>query len=115
MINCFSFPSVPTTSRLLKSLISESFVYLESPYTRYRIEIADSPIGVVTRLDNFINDFSKHLDELRQSIKDCEQFVTTALNELAKKDMYASKIENLENRLNELDKILGVNKNETTN
>lgn len=91
------------------------FVYLESPYTRYRIEIADSPIGVVTRLDNFINDFSKHLDELRQSIKDCEQFVFTALNELAKKDTYASKIEDLENRLNELDKILGVNKNETTN
>ena len=75
----------------------------------------DSALGVTTRLDNFINDFAKHLDELKQTIDDCDKFVSTALKELIKEDTYASRIEDLESRLVELDKILGVNKNETTN
>ena len=90
------------------------FIYLESPYFRYRIEIADSALGVTTRLDNFVNDFAKHLADLNKSINDCDKFINSALKELMKKDTYASKIKELENKLEDLDILLGVNKNETT-
>jgi len=92
------------------------YIYLLTPLNhRYRIEIGDSALGIATRLDNFINDFINRIEDTKEKIKECDKFIESATKELNKRDIYAKKIKDLESLLEQLDKQLGVNKNETIN
>ena len=90
------------------------FIYLERK-NKYRLDIADSEVGIATRLDNFINDFIKRLTACENKINDTKLFIKQGKEELNKKEDYTSRINKLQKRLQELDKKLGVKNNEATN
>ena len=90
------------------------FIYLERK-NKYRLDIADSEVGIATRLDNFVNDFIKRLTACENKINDTKLFIKQGKEELNKKEDYTSRINKLQKRLQELDKKLGVKNNETTN
>ena len=62
------------------------------------------------RIDNFLDDLDKHLEKLLKTITDLEQKAVDAKAELAKKDDYSDKIEKVKQRLETIDKKLGVKK-----
>ncbi len=92
----------------------KKFIYLERK-NKYRLDIADSDVGISIRLDNFVNDFIKRVNAAENKIKESELFIKEGKEELSKKEDYTSRIDALEIKLKELDKKLGVKKDETTN
>lgn len=90
------------------------YIYLERK-NKYRLDIADSDLGIATRLDNFINDFIKRVNACENKINDAKLFIKQGKEELNKKEDYTSRINHLQKRLQDLDKKLGVKNNETTN
>ena len=90
------------------------FIYLIRK-NKYRLDIADSDLGISIRLDNFISDFLKRLTALENKIKDTKVFIKEGKEELSKKEDYTSRIDKLFVKLEEIDKKLGVKKDETTN
>ena len=90
------------------------FIYLERK-NRYRLDVADSNVGIAIRLDNFISDFIKRVTAIESRINETELFIKEGKEELSKSEDYTKRIEKLKKKLEALDKKLGVNKDETTN
>lgn len=103
----FKIITVPMTD-------DKKYVYLERK-NRYRLDVADSKVGIAIRFDNFINDFVKRVTAIKNRIKETKLFIKEAKDELSKSEDYTSTIEKLKKKLEKIDKKLGVNKDETTN
>ena len=95
-------------------LDDKKFIYLERK-NRYRLDVADSKVGIGIRLDNFVNDFIKRVNAVENSIKETKAFIKTGKEELSKSEDYTKRLNILYKRLEIIDKKLGVNKDETTN
>lgn len=77
---------------------------------RYRVDLSDKEMGVLVRIDNYldrmderVNRLSRELDILRQELRETE-------TSLAAADSYADMIDECEARLDEIDKELGISK-----
>lgn len=85
------------------------FVWLEKN-GRYYVELGDTEIGGIVRIDNFLEKLSEHLAKLGETYTNlCDRQAAVKL-ELTKKEDYADGIEQLKVRLAKIDKKLGVDK-----
>ena len=86
----------------------------ESPYVwligngRYPLELSSSEFGNLIRIDNFLNGFDKHVTKLESGLDFLEGRKEYIENALSEPDTLSDKIEQLQNKLNRIDKELGV-------
>lgn len=86
------------------------FVYIENN-GRYRIELGLAKTGILTRIDNFMDNFEKHLAKMGDNLEKLKKRKIDIAQELSKDESYFDKIQSLKDRIEEIDKRLGV-KNE---
>ncbi|MBO5439440.1 MAG: DEAD/DEAH box helicase family protein [Clostridia bacterium] len=88
----------------------------EEPYIwlvgsgRYVIELGDSKLGYLKRIDNFLDSFTKHISRLKDGLellKAREEYIESTLSE---PDIYSDRIEELKAKIEKIDEALGVNK-----
>ena len=88
-----------------------AYLYVEGA-SKYRVDVGSSEIGILIRLDNFL----ERLEKLRDDYFSAKVKLLTKqqdiIDELAKDNPYASAIEELKEELEKTDKLLGVNKDE---
>lgn len=77
---------------------------------RYYVELGDSEIGCLIRLDNAIEGLPTHLQKLEQNLVEMEQRRIALQAELQKKEDFADRIAACKEKLAKLDKKLGVQK-----
>lgn len=85
----------------------EPFIWLERSH-RYYVELGESKLGYLIRIDNFLDSFTKHLYKIKnglEALKSRQEHIENTLNE---PDLYSDKIEELKNKIEEIDKKLGV-------
>lgn len=87
------------------------FIWLKGE-GKYYIELGDTKIGGLIRIDNFLDNFGRHLEKLKENLGVFEERRKLIRKELDKNENYAGKIEECVNRIKNLDKELGVDKNE---
>ena len=78
---------------------------------KYFLEIGDSELGNLVRIDNFLDNFKKHIQKLQAGLDALvgrKEYIENALNQ---PDPYADRIEELQIKLDKIDRKLGV-KNE---
>jgi hypothetical protein len=85
------------------------FVWLQKN-GRYYIELADTELGMLVRIDNYLDKLEDHLEKMQTSLSDMYARQSATQAELAQKENYTDKIEEIKTRLERLDKKLGVNK-----
>ncbi len=78
---------------------------------KYFLEIGDSEVGNLLRVDNFLDNFKSHLQMLKKGLDALIGRKEYIENALSQPDPYADKIEELQIKLDKIDKKLGV-KNE---
>ena len=83
------------------------YIYLQRS-GRYYVEIGDTDIGVLVRLDNFIDGFDKHQENMENKLNEIKAKQKDLQEELAKNVDYDSIIDSLKSKINEIDKELGV-------
>ena len=88
-----------------------AYLYVEGNY-KYRVDVGSSEIGVLIRLDNFLERLEKLRDDYFDAKLTLLKKQQDIIDELAKDNPYASVIEELEEELERTDKLLGVNINE---
>lgn len=83
------------------------FVYIENN-GRGRIEIRLAKNGILTRIDNYIDNFEKRLETFENNLKNLQKCRQDIAEELSKHKNYSDKIRILKDRIREIDKKLGV-------
>lgn len=83
------------------------FVYIENN-GRYRIELGLAKRGILTRIDNYIDSFEKHLEIFENTLKNLQKRQQDIEEELSKNVNHSDKIQILKNRIREIDMELGV-------
>lgn len=83
------------------------FVWLQNN-GRYYVELGDTEIGALIRIDNFLNNLSTHLEKLKEGYEQLLVREAAIKAELCKKEDYDSVIEKLKNSLQKIDMELGV-------
>ncbi len=88
----------------------------EKPYIflkrhgKYYLELGDAEVGMLIRIDNFLQNLPAHLDKLEAELSKLEQREVQIREELGKEESYTDKIEAYRKKLAALDKKLGVDK-----
>ena len=88
----------------------------EKPYVwlqrrgRYYVELGDSEVGCLIRLDNALEGLPDHLAKLEKNLLEMEQREAALGAELQKKEDFTDRIAQCKEKLAKLDKKLGVNK-----
>ena len=85
------------------------FVYLERN-GRHIIEMGDSEVGIMIRLDNFLDGFKKLIKKYETELDELTLREKHIVKELNKKDSYSKDIIRLQEELENIDKRLGVNR-----
>ena len=86
----------------------------EKPYVwlkrngRYYVELGDTNTGNLIRIDNFLNDLQTHLDKLKKGFAKLQEREYQLKDELKKNESFSDEIENCRQKLEMLDKKLGV-------
>ena len=75
---------------------------------KYRIDIKESDIGIVARMDNFIDGFDKYIEEIDEWIKKDKDFIENGNETLLEDDPYIKQINDLTIKLVKINKKLGV-------
>lgn len=88
-------------------MAEKPFVWVQN-YGRYYVEMGDTELGMLVRIDNFLDKLEDHLEKQRNSVSLMYSRMEAIKIELAKKEDYADKIEKTQLRLKKLDKKLGV-------
>lgn len=83
------------------------FVYIENN-GRYRIELGLAKNGILTRIDNYIDNFEQHLETFENNLKNLQKRRQDIAEELSKHKNYSDKIQILKDRIREIDRELGV-------
>lgn len=78
----------------------------------YFVEMKDTEVGMLIRLDNFLESFDKTIEKEEINLSKLVQRQNDLKVELAKEEDYSSLIVNLQTQLNEIDIKLGVNYND---
>ena len=79
---------------------------------KYYVELGDTEVGNLIRIENYMDDLPGHLGKLRTGLVDMEKRKKEIQMELANKESYADEIEECKISLEKIDKELGVTKNE---
>ena len=95
---------------LPKNMILEKPYIVLQNHGRYSIELANSELGYLTRLDNFLENLENHYIRLCERLEDLINDEKQTKEEISKLKFYGEEIEQLEEKLKELDKKLGVDK-----
>ena len=90
-------------------LVEKLFIWLQN-HGKYYVELGNTEVGSLIRIDNFLDNFEKHLNKLEEGLCNLETRETFLKAELSKKEGYSDKIDKLKEKLEKLDKELGVNK-----
>ena len=77
---------------------------------RYYVELGDSEVGYLIRLDNILEGLPAHLEKLEQNLQDMAHREVELQAELQKKEDYSDQITACKEKLAILDKELGVGK-----
>ncbi|MBE6727286.1 MAG: hypothetical protein E7562_01415 [Ruminococcaceae bacterium] len=85
------------------------FVWLQKN-SRYYVELGDTEIGGLIRIDNFLDSLPEHISKLKNGYTELCNKQLAIKAELSKKENYTDKIEEMKQRLEKLDKKLGVDK-----
>ena len=83
------------------------FVWLQRA-GRYYVELGDTEVGGLIRIDNFLDDLDAPLEKLCKGLSDLREKDARIRAELERGESYAEKIEALKDQLERLDKKLGV-------
>ena len=89
---------------------------LEKPYVwlsrqgKYYVELGDTEIGNLVRIDNFLDTLDNHLEKLKIGLSKLTEKDIELKAELAKDENYSEQIEKYSAEVEKLDKKLGVNK-----
>lgn len=88
----------------------------EKPYiwlkrnARYYVELGDTNTGNLIRIDNYLDELQIHLDKLNNGLINLQERERQIKEELKKEESYSDEIENCRQKLEILDKKLGVDK-----
>jgi hypothetical protein len=85
------------------------FIWLQKN-GRYYVELADTELGMLVRIDNYLDKLEEHLEKMQTSLSDMYARKSATKAELSQKENYTDKIEEIKAQLEKLDKKLGVNK-----
>ena len=95
---------------LPKNMLAEKlFIWLQNN-GRYYVELGNTEVGCIIRIDNFLDNFEKHLNKLEEGLLNLKTREAYLKTELSKKEGYSGKIDELKKQLKKLDEQLGVNK-----
>ena len=89
---------------------------LEKPYVwlsrqgKYYVELGDTEIGNLVRIDNYLDTLDNHLEKLKIGLSKLTEKEIELKAELAKDENYSEQIEKYSAEVEKLDKKLGVNK-----
>lgn len=108
-----------TESRLLSyrgfDIILPANMTEKAPYLwlsragRYRVELGDTEVGNLIRVDHVLDNLEEHLKKLRLGLSQLEKREAELRTELAKEENYSDKIKKYQKKVESLDKQLGVN------
>ncbi len=90
-------------------MAEKPFVWLEKD-GRYYVELGESEVGTLIRIDNFLDSMEAHLSKLEEGFTYLVNRKEAVRHELNKKENYTDKIEKTKAKLKRIDKELGVNK-----
>ena len=88
----------------------------EKPYIwlerkgRYYIELGDTDVGNLIRIENYLEDLQTHLDKLKNRLNELIEKESQLKAELRKDESFTDEIEYCRKRLEAIDKKLGVDK-----
>lgn len=88
----------------------------EKPYVwlsrqgKYYVELGDTEIGNLVRIDNYLDILDEHLEKLKIGLAKLTEREIELRAELAKEENYSEQIEKYRTEVEKLDKKLGVNK-----
>lgn len=85
------------------------FIWLQNN-GRYYVELGETSIGGLIRIDNFLENFQKHLEKLEDNYQNLVTRKNGLESELAKKEDYSDIIDDLAKKLETIDEKLGVKK-----
>lgn len=85
------------------------FVWLKRRH-KYYVEMGDTQVGGLLRIDNFLEKLNTYLENLQIQLDELTRKESDITNALSKKEDYTDKIEKLKNKLERIDKKLGVTK-----
>ncbi len=85
------------------------FVWLQRA-GRYYVELGDTEVGGLVRIDNFLDSLDAHVGKLNNGLADLRERDERIVAELASRVSYAEEIEELKAKIERLDKKLGVDK-----
>ena len=85
------------------------FLYLER-VGKYYLKVGRSSHTILRRIEEFISNFEKYVNDLKEALAGDILYLENAKIELEKEDMYIEKINKVQERLDEIDKKLGVKK-----
>lgn len=100
------------------SIVLPANMMKEKPYIwlckhgRYYVELGDAEVGNLVRIDNFMENLPQHLEKLRFHYNEMIDRQAKIQEELSKEESYQEEIEDFKNQLIQIDKKLGVTKNE---
>jgi len=75
---------------------------------KYYVELGDSAVGTLVRIDNYLDSLGEHLNKLREELALLMQKENSIRIELSRKEDYSDRIEKLTQTLEKIDKKLGV-------
>ena len=85
------------------------YVWLENN-GKYYVDLGDTEIGNLIRIENFLENLHRHLEKLKLTLCKLKEKEQTIKMELEKKESYADCIEQYKEKLEQIDKKLGVEK-----
>ena len=91
--------------------MSKPFIWLYGA-GKYYLELGESPLGYLTRIDNFLNDLPAFTEKQEDKLKKLHMIQASIEVELEEDDIYEERIEELRRKIEKLDKKLGVKKND---
>ena len=83
------------------------FVWLQRE-GRYYVELGDTEIGGLIRIDNYLDNLKEHRFKLQETCNSFSIRLETIKAELTKREDYADKIQEVKHHLEEIDRKLGV-------
>ena len=91
----------------LNMIPEKPFVWLQRN-GRYLVELGITEVGGLIRIDNFLDDLDNHLAKLKENLSALITRQEAIRTELTVKDNYSDRIEECKNKLEKIDKKLGV-------
>lgn len=85
------------------------FVWLQRA-GRYYVELGDTELGMLIRIDNFLDGLDAHIDNLYEKFINMSDKEVHIRAELDSRENYTDKIGELKEQIEKIDKKLGVNK-----